>query len=43
MRTEKGWRKRRVSLQDFIRACNRGRDIFFVPDEQQAIARLAAA
>lgn len=30
------------SLQDFIRECNRGQDIFFVPDEQQAIARLVA-
>lgn len=30
-------------LQDFIYECNRGNDIFFVSDEQEAIARLAAA
>lgn len=30
-------------LQDFIRESNRGRDIFFVPDEETAVARLAAA
>lgn len=30
-------------LQDFIRESNRGRDIFFVPDEQTAVTRLAAA
>lgn len=30
-------------LRDFIRESNRGRDIFFVPDEETAVARLSAA
>ena len=29
-------------LQDFIRECNSGRDIFFVADEQTATEKLAA-
>lgn len=29
------------SLRDFIYECNRGKDIFFLPDEQQAIERLS--
>lgn len=30
------------SLQDFIRKSNRGNDIFFVPDEEQAIDKLSS-
>ncbi len=30
-------------LQDFIRESNRGRDIFFVADENEALARLSRA
>jgi hypothetical protein len=29
------------SLRDFIYECNRGKDIFFLPDEKQAIERLS--
>ena len=30
------------SLRDFIRECNRGRQVFFVDDEQSALKRLQA-
>lgn len=30
------------SLKDFIYECNKGKDIFFVADEEQAIERLSA-
>ena len=29
------------SLRDFIYECNNGNDIFFVPDEQEAIVKLS--
>jgi hypothetical protein len=29
------------SLKDFIFECNSGRDIFFLPDEQQALSKLS--
>ncbi|WP_276357663.1 DUF4180 domain-containing protein [Cohnella caldifontis] len=29
------------SLKDFIYECNKGKDIFFLPDEKQAIERLS--
>ncbi|NLT94579.1 MAG: DUF4180 domain-containing protein [Clostridia bacterium] len=29
------------SLKDFIYECNRGKDIFFLPDEKQAIEKLS--
>lgn len=29
------------SLKDFIYECNNGKDIFFLPDEDQAIAKLS--
>lgn len=29
------------SLRDFIYECNRGKDIFFLPDEKQAIEKLS--
>ncbi|WP_307392596.1 DUF4180 domain-containing protein [Bacillus horti] len=31
------------ALKDFIYECNNGQDIFFVPDEQEAIERLSRA
>jgi len=31
------------SLKDFIYECNKGKDIFFLPDENQAIERLSRA
>ncbi len=30
------------SLKDFIYECNNGKDIFFLPDENQAIERLSS-
>lgn len=30
------------NLKDFIYECNRGKDVFFVPDEQSAIAKLCS-
>ena len=30
------------SLKDFIFECNNGKDIFFLPDENQAIERLSS-
>jgi hypothetical protein len=31
------------SLQDFMRECNKGKDIFFLPDEQTAIEKLSVS
>lgn len=32
---------KKESLKDFIYECNNGKDIFFVPDEKQAIEKLS--